>query len=107
MKIRDREIRTIYDLLDLVRERPGMWISEPSLSFLDVFLFGFSAGVLAAGASFEPEHPRFHDFHAWIATRLNRKMNGRGWRNLLLDECGSEPAALERFWIELDAFRGR
>ncbi len=106
MNIRDRELRTIYDLLDLVCERPGMWIGEPSITRLEVFIIGFGAGVRAAGASLDDEHPRFYDFHAWIAARLNRPVAG-GWRLNLLDECGSEQAAFDRFWIELDQFRGR
>jgi hypothetical protein len=99
------EIRTIYDLLDLVRVRPGMWIGHPSVDALQVFLSGFCAGLHAAHASLEQESPCFRDFHGWIAQRLGMRMNGKGWATMLFEACGTEAAAFERFWTELDAFR--
>jgi hypothetical protein len=105
LSIGDHEIQTIYDLLELVRVRPGMWIGEMSGSALQVFLSGFWAGLEAAHVSLEAETPPFREFHGWIAQRLGVRMNGKGWPTLLLEACGTEEAAFARFWTELDAYR--
>jgi hypothetical protein len=105
LSIGDTEIRTIYDLLALIRVRPGMWIGDPTITRLELFIAGFRGGVHAAHASLDEGKPRFKDFHDWIATRLGQRKNGRGWSMMLLEACGSEEAAFERFWTELDAFR--
>jgi hypothetical protein len=100
-----REIRTIYDMLDVIRVRSGMWIGDPEITRLNAFIDGFRTGLNAAHVMLEPERPPFADFHAWIANRLGRRLNGYGWSLMLLEACGSEKAAFERFWLELDAFR--
>lgn len=108
LKVGERDIRTIYDLLDLVRERPGMWIGAPSVTRLSVFIQGFRIGVDAAHGSLEVEHPAFHDFHDWVAAQLRRPKNGHGWSEMLLEAAnGDEEAAFEQFWRELDVFRSQ
>ncbi len=101
LSISGTEIKTIYDLLDLLRVRPGMWIGYSAITRLE----GFRIGIHAAHASLETETPPFHSFHDWVAARLGRQKNGHGWSSMLLEVCGDEGAAFERFWIELDAFR--
>ncbi len=106
LKLGDAEIRTIYDLLDLIRVRPGMWIGEPSITRLAIFIEGFRSGIHAAHESLEAETPLFHGFHDWVAARLGRRKNGHGWCDMLLDSTGgNEHAAFEKFWNELDAYR--
>lgn len=105
LSISNTEIRTIYDLLDLIRVRPGMWIGYLEITRLELFIAGFQTGVLAAHASLDDETPAFQGFHEWVAARLGRTKNGHGWSSMLLEACGTEHAAFERFWLELDAFR--
>jgi hypothetical protein len=106
LTIADAEIRTIYDLLEMMRVRPGMWIGQPSITRLSIFIQGFVSGVRAAHESLEGEAPLFHGFHDWIAARLGRPKNGHGWSDMLLDSTGgNEELAFEKFWQELDAFR--
>lgn len=106
LKLGDTEIGTIFDLLDLIRMRPGMWIGEPSITRLAIFVEGFRSGVLAAHASFDAETPPFQGFHDWVAARLGRQKNGHGWCDMILDSTGgNDQAAFEKLWTELDAFR--
>jgi hypothetical protein len=108
MHIGTTEITTIYDLLDLMRERPGLCIGEASVTRLSVFIEGFKTGVDAAGGALEPESPPFQDFHDWVAARLRRSKNGYGWSSMLLEAAkGDERAAFEQFWVELDAYRAQ
>lgn len=83
-----------------------MWIGEPSITRLAIFIQGFTTGVRAARESLEAESPPFHGFHARVAARLGRRMNGHGWSDMLLEAAeGNERIAFEKFWDELDAFR--
>jgi len=93
-------------LLDLIRIRPGMWIGEPSITRLAIFIQGFLTGIHAAHESLEAEAPSFRGFHDWVAARLGRRNNGHGWSEMLLDSTGGkEQVAFDKFWEELDAFR--
>ena len=105
MKLQGVEIHTIYDVLDVVRVRPAMWIGQPSPYGLQVFLSGFRSGIHAAGQALARESPPFQGFHAWVAARLGLETNGKGWPMLLLEACGEETAAFDRFWTELDEYR--
>lgn len=51
----------IYELLDQVRRRPGMFFGQPgTLPLLSAFLSGLIAPPL------RPEEPRFADFNFWL-----------------------------------------
>jgi hypothetical protein len=44
------EVRTIYDLLDVVREKPGIFIGEPSLTALRAYIDGFRSALQSIGS---------------------------------------------------------
>ena len=107
LKLGEQEVQTIYDVLDVLRVRPGMWIGEPSVTRLSSFLAGFSTGLHCAQRSLDQEAPAFASFHDWIAQRLGGRAN-QGWPDMLLEAAsGIEAVAFERFWSELDAFRAQ
>ena len=101
-----KEIRTLYDALDVIRERPGMWIGEPSLTGLWHLLHGFFAGIGCTGMRLEPEDPSFEQFHDYVEDRWKLPRSTRGYRTTLLYMAGlDEKLALEYFWSTLDEFR--
>jgi hypothetical protein len=74
-------IVTIYDLLDIVRERPGMWLGSPNIEYLFVWIQGVHAGAHVAGDPLTGGAPDFHGFHGWIAARTGRaESTGAGQR---------------------------
>jgi hypothetical protein len=103
--INGRYIRDVYDLLDLVRERPGMWIGECTLPVLRAYLEGFSLALYCAGIAFKSE-PDFDLFQEWVTKRLGLERGEEGWPQLLLDSVnGNESLAFQRFWEEVDLYR--
>lgn len=99
-------IATIYDMLDVVRVRPGMWIGSADIEVLFVWLQGFNTGIAIAGDPMTSGAPNFGEFDDWVAGRLGRTKNGYSWAMMLTEACGGDPErAFERFWVELDAFR--
>ena len=99
------EVRSVYELLDVVRQKPGLFIGEPSITALNHFINGFEAGLRSVDNAFDDVEPPFIAFHDWIAARLGFPESTPGWRNMLLEACANEASALERFFTELDAFR--
>ncbi|MEP7120424.1 MAG: VOC family protein [Byssovorax sp.] len=99
------EVRSVYDLLDVIRRMPGLFLGERSITALGAHVEGFLSGLQAVGQRLGPEEPPFHDFHAWIAARCGLGASARGWPDILLRAAGSEDAALTRFFEELDDFR--
>jgi hypothetical protein len=99
------EVRTVYELLDVVRQKSGLFIGDPSLSALSGFLDGFRRALTAVGNSFDEEEPPFLEFNDWVAVRYGFHQSTAGWKNMLVQSLGDEAMAHERFFTELDEFR--
>ena len=54
------ELRSVYDLLDVMRERPGMWIGEPDVTRPFLFLDGFGSAMTMVGADYSDGEQPFH-----------------------------------------------
>lgn len=99
------EVQSVYELLDVIRKKPGIYIGEPSLTALNHFIHGFAYALMATENPFDDEDPPFSGFHDWIASRFGFAQSTLGWTNMLLRSVGDETAAFERFFIELDEYR--
>lgn len=99
------EVSSVYQLLDMIRQKPGIYIGEPSLTGLYHFLHGFEYALMATGNPFDDEDPPFSGFHDWIAGRFGFAESTPGWRNMLLRSVGDETAAFARFFSELAEYR--
>ena|SRR6185437_9290158 len=101
-----QKIATVYDMLDVVRERPAMWIGNAEVERLHVWIQGFRMGTRIAGDPVTGGEPDFDEFHDWVAARLGVASSGKGWARMLLESAGGDQErAFEEFWHELDAFR--
>ena len=96
---------SIYDLLELIRKRPGLWIAEPELIRVYAFLGGYEAALGRQRLTFRYVGPEFHGFHDWIARRLGYGGSASGWYNMIRGRCSSEREAFDRFYELLVEFR--
>jgi hypothetical protein len=95
---------SVYHVIELIRRRPGMWIGEPSISRLDSFLGGYSAGFARHG--FTLRHAaHFHGFHDWTARHLAFRESTSGWANMIRARSSNEGEAFQKFFALLDEFR--
>jgi hypothetical protein len=92
-------------LLDLIREKPTLYLGEHSLTGLWHFLGGYRTAELDHGIDDVIQLPK--DFHEWVAYRLHFYESTSGWRRMILDRVPDERAALMRFWELLDDHRAR
>ncbi len=99
------EVGSVYDLLDVIRKKPGLFIGEASITALRAYIDGFLAGLRGIGQRLGDEEPQFDGFFDWIAARYGFEESTIGWKAILLQAAGREDAALARFFEELDEFR--
>ena len=97
----------IYELLDAIRARPGMYLSEASLTLVWVLLMGYQFALQDHEIPFQEIGPWSFGFHHYVGRRLDQlPLNGKGYHLLILQHVGGDEAkALELFWRLLDDFR--
>ena len=97
----------LYEVLQKIKPRPGMYIGKPSVSYLFHFLVGyeFARGEL----DIEPTEweEDFHDnFLPWIQEKYHVSTSN-SWANIIMLHCGSEKEGLDSFYKLLDEFTNR
>jgi hypothetical protein len=91
----------LYDFLDLIRTRPGMWLGESKISLMQPYIEGF---LRAQNGEIEHQPP-FGGFHDFVGNYFGR-YSTPGWKNMILEaNNGDENEALNQFFVLLDAFR--
>ena len=97
---------SLYEKLDIVRRRPGMFLGTNSVSKLYIFIAGYRFALPDGSSDLQTEgHLPFSYFNAYVAKRYNCS-GSMGWANILLEVChGSEEDGLKLFFEVLDEFR--
>lgn len=75
---------SIYNTIDLIRKRPGMYIGDPSPKQLFVFLTGYGMAMDDAGITDISHPPFFREFHDWVARKLGFHESTAGWPNMIM-----------------------
>ncbi len=100
---RVEEFRDVFDFIDQVRARPGMWVRGGALRDLENMLSGYwvALGVhgVAEGFAFGPQG----SFPDWLQQRYGWPMS-LGWADAIEKYAGQGPA-LDEFFRLVDEFR--
>jgi hypothetical protein len=88
--------RSVYDVLDALRVRPGMFFGNKSIALLQAFISGLSFSELDSGT------PSFWDFQRWLEI-CARASSSFPWQRLE-EDIGVEPA-FDKYFEYLDEFR--
>jgi hypothetical protein len=97
----------IYELLENIRKRPGMYLSTPTLSSLRDFLTGLSVGQHYRLDDTKGESS-FSDFSAWFDHHHRAPAAGTGgWYRAISYESPDEKQAFVRFFEYLATYRQR
>ncbi len=103
----DFEIRTAYDLFDVIERKPVLFIGEQTLSALQHFYLGYCCAMNSYGVEFHEAIPDFGGFHDYVALYYKWRESTAGWRNIILQECSmNEGQAYGRFFDLLRNYRG-
>lgn len=100
----------LFDIIERIRPRPGMYLGEPGITKLCSFLDGYSMALYDLNANKVTDDALFpmpfHCFHDYVALRLNYYESTSGWRNMILDQVAhDEEKGLALFFTLLDDFK--
>lgn len=91
----------IYELLEKIRNRHGMYISSANLECLACFLSGYRVAMMSEGKK-EASTPDFHGFHDWVRQELGYCSSVPGWSNMILASVlGLKPGEIswDTYWV--------
>ena len=96
---------TVFDLLDRIQEKPGMYLGYPSVQSLFMFLQGYEFGREEGGIELTVDEEVFYDkFQPWLQRRLGIR-SVTSWDKLIMLSCHDEKTGFERFFKLLSEFK--
>lgn len=96
----------LYEYIDLMRLRIGMYLGKESISALEHHVSGYQAACGIKGIA-EQLSPPFEDFHDFVAREYDLAYSTRGWCEMILRKCKrNEQRAFQEFLRLFDLFRG-
>ncbi|MFF3842271.1 hypothetical protein [Streptomyces sp. NPDC001930] len=104
------EFENVYDFLDQVRLRPGMWVPGSSLVHLDSMLLGYRVAMEVHDA--EEDFPFWTPggdtaFDTWLNERNGRASSLRWSIQIEREAEATGTPAIELFFTLLDQFRAK
>jgi len=98
---------TLFDLLEKIKIKPGLYLGTASITNLRMFLLGYRFARREAGiTNTEAESDFYKNFQPWLQNRLSiRTVNA--WDKLILLTCIDEKAAFDYFFQLLNEFLQR
>lgn len=98
---------TLFDLLEKIKIKPGLYLGTASITNLRMFLLGYNFARREAGiTNTEAESDFYKNFQPWLQNRLSiRTVNA--WDKLILLTCIDEKAAFDYFFQLLNEFLQR
>ncbi|MFF4215434.1 hypothetical protein [Streptomyces nondiastaticus] len=98
------EWRDIYDALENVRQRPGMWVRDGSLRELSVLLWGYHLALQVHGVDERfALDPAAGPFAQWLSRTRGWSLSC-GWATAIEENAGGVPP-LEAFFHLLDEWQ--
>lgn len=61
----------LYDLLNKIPQKPGLYISSLSVSYWYLFLCGYAFSRQEQGMTLTVEEKEFEQFQSWVQQRFN------------------------------------
>lgn len=98
---------TLFDLLEKIKTKPGLYLGTASITNLRMFILGYRLARSELNISNTEAESDFHkNFQPWLQNRLSiRTVNA--WDKIILLTCIDEKAAFDYFFQLLDEFLQR
>jgi hypothetical protein len=93
----------LYDLLDRVKQRPGMYLGKVSLTRLKMLLMGYSMSRGELGLQLTQQEKQFAKFQQWIQTKYQIN-SSEGWESIILSQAEDEKLAFDLFFELFEEF---
>lgn len=93
-------------MLDFIKDRPSMFISENKISSLRTFLDGYLLANRLHKTEAELIFPPFYYFHRWVQLHFNSSLSTAGYSHIILQNNNNDEAeSLKSFFSILKDFK--
>lgn len=97
----------VFDILEKIRAKPGMYIGRPSVSDLFMFLVGYECARSELGIELtEEEEDFFGEFQPWLQEKFGISTQS-SWAKMIMLYFHEEKQGFDYFFKLLDEFRQR
>ncbi len=100
----DVKAEYLYDLLQRIKERPGMYLGRCSITRLSMLLMGYSLARGDLDLPTTAQESEFDKFQEWIQKRFNIT-SSHGWDSIILFYSADERDALDNFFKLFEKFQ--
>ena len=96
----------IYEMLELIRRRPELFLTSKSITSLQDFLTGYLCLPFRKDM-YHKDEPNFDEFKYWVLDKDIRKSSlNSSYRKFLLYECNcNDEKAFDRFFEYLEEYK--
>jgi hypothetical protein len=97
----------LFETLQKIKTKPGMYIGRASVSDLFHFLVGFKTALRELGVEATKEEIDFYrEFQPWVQKKYHVSTSN-SWAKIIMLHCGSEQEGFNAFYKLLDEFQNR
>lgn len=102
----DSKIDNIFELIEFVKKRPGMYLGDTSITSMNTFLDGYNFACFVNNIDNHDVYPLFWYFHEWAKEKYNWYESSAGWKNIILKENqNDEIKSLAVFFELIEEFK--
>ena len=94
----------MFEVLDAIREKPGMYLGHQSLMALRYWIAGFHSGRTSTGAAQLPDETEFAGFDSFVCEKYRWHDSG-GWAAKIAYHHRNDAEAFDEFFKLLDEYR--
>lgn len=94
----------LHQMLQRIKQRPGMYLGKCSISRLRSFLDGYRLARQDLALPATEEETEFNDFQEWIQERFEIK-SYYGWNDIILLNSADERDAFNKFFELFEKFK--
>ena len=103
-KIAEVKSEYLYEILQEIKKRPGIFLGRSSITRLRSFLDGYIAAREDLGLPRTDQETEFNNFQDWIQKRYNIT-SSHGWDSIILFYSADERDALDNFFQLFEKFQ--
>jgi hypothetical protein len=97
----------LFEVLQKIKTKPGMYLGGASVSDLFHFLVGFKTALRELGIEATKQEMEFYrEFQPWVQ-RKYRVSTSNSWAKIIMLYCGSEQEGFNTFYRLLEEFQKR
>ena len=102
----NKSINNLYDLLEKIKQKPGMYIGSPNINNLLMFLCGHQYACEAMELPESEQEMEFTQFQPWLQAKFGVNTSA-SWARIILLYSSDEADAFKNFFDLLAEFRNQ